>query len=310
MDAVAQHRNTTTHIVVAFLTLFADSTVAFAQAPAASHLAWTRAEYAATKFFVTVNVDVDLTVQPAAAAAAAMLPAPGHTALPVGAPPVVLSTIVNKVVGQHTTVKLWSRPDFQTLQRTALYTGRKYWYRLFRYTDDGVYSLKHRPADGEQERDVAQWSERNEDFYPHLAEWKGRVITEPEVLFHYLAVTPISTATPDFEFLTMDRGQALRVMLNVDGTRQVNHAYEIAGAQGGKRNDAAVDAVRLRLHVAPLSKDAQASDVKFLGLTGDVELLVDPQRRLVVELSGSADHIGEVKFILRRVVMAPAVASN
>lgn len=298
------------HKVAAFLVLFAAAHAAFAQAPAAPHLAWTRAEYAASKFFVTVNVDVDLSVQPVAGASAAMLPAPGHTALPVGTAPVVLSTIVNKVVGQHTTVKLWSRPDFQTLQRTALYTGRKYWYRLFRYTDDGVYSLKHRPADGEQERDVAQWSERNEDFYPHFAEWKGRVIAEPEVLFHYLAVTPISTATPDFEFLTMDRGQALRIVLNVDGTRQVNHPYTLAETQGEKRNDAAVDAVRLRMHVEPLSKDAQASEVKFLGLTGDVELLVDPHRRLVVELSGSADRIGDVKFILRRVVMAPAVASN
>lgn len=294
-------------IVTAFFVVIAATDAALAQAPTTPQLAWTRAEYTANKFFVTVNVDVDLSVQPVAAASAAMLPAPGHTALPVGEAPVVLSTIVNKVVGQHTTVNLWSRPDFQTLQRTALYTGRKYWYRLFRYTDDGVYSLKRRPADGEQKRDVAQWSERNEDFYPHVAEWKGRVITEPEVLFHYLAVTPISTATPDFEFLTMDRGQALRVVLNVDGTRRVDHAYEIVGAQGGKRNDAAVDAVRLRMHVAPLSKDAQASEVKFLGLTGDVELLVDPQRRLVVELSGNAEHVGEVKFILRRVVVAAAM---
>ena len=264
---------------------------------------WKRAEYTAHKFFVTARVNVELSREPAAAVNPILIPIPGRVALPAAGDEVIVSQITNNFMSQETTLKLWARSDMQVLQRTSFYTGRKYWFRLFRYAEDGMYSLKRRPLEGEQEKEPSQWSEVNEDYYPHGPAAKSQILMEPELLFYYLAVTPMSVSSPGFDFIMVERGMPMRVNVSVAGTRQIDQHYVAASPQGEKHHEGSFDALRLRMQVTPLTKGDDSGKVQFLGLDGEIEMLLDPQHRIILELRGEAEKVGEVRFMLRRVDM-------
>lgn len=270
-----------------------------------STLPWSSASYRATKFFLSATADVSLRIAPAVEVATALQPAGGYVGLAPADGPHVLTTIDTHMSRQQTQLQLWHGKDTQMLQRTALYTGRKDWYRLLRYTADGVYSLKRRPRADESGRDPAAWSDLTTDFYPYKVKAeqigeknKATAITEPEVVFYALVHHGLEREGDHFELVVQDEGQPMRIDVRAVGTERLRVDYERTDANGVSRVDAQVDALRVTMSAIPVADGPGAGEVKFLGLDGNVEIFFDPASRLVLELRGGAKVVGEVRLKL------------
>ena len=267
-------------------------------------LPWSSASYRATKFFLTATAQVSIRTAPAAEVTTALQPAGGYVGLAPADAPHVLTTIDTHMSRQKTQLQLWHATDTQMLQRTALYTGRKDWYRLLRYTSDGVYSLKRRPRADEGGKDPAAWSDMTTEFYPYkvkmegLGENKASIISEPEVVFYALAHRGLEREGDHFDLVVQDDGQPMRIEVRAVGTDRLRVDYERTGATGASRVDAQVDVLRVTMSAVPMADGPGAGEVKFLGLDGNVEIFFDPASRLVLELKGEAKVVGEVRLKL------------
>lgn len=276
-------------------------------------LPWSSASYRATKFFLTATAEVSIRIAPAAEVMTALQPAGGHLGLAPADAPHVLTTISTHMSRQQTQLQLWHAADTQMLQRTALYTGRKDWYRLLRYTADGVYSLKRRPRADEGGQDPAAWSEMTTDFYPYpikterAGENKAPAITEPEVVFYALAQHKFEREGDHFDFIVQDDGHPLRIEVRAVGTERLRVNYERTSAGSASRVDEQVDVLRVTMSAVPMADGPGAGEVKFLGLDGNVEIFFDPVSRLVLELKGEAKVVGEVRLKLIKAAVLRAV---
>src|SRR5690606_21847843 len=99
-------------------------------------------------------------------AVAWMLPLSLGEALMPNQDQIILQTLETKVMGQQTKIETWLNPDAGILQRSSLYSGRKNWFRTYRYLPAGAYSVKRQPASkGEQNLPHNQWSDVSTRFY-------------------------------------------------------------------------------------------------------------------------------------------------
>lgn len=258
-------------------------------------LPWSQASYRASKYFLTATVEVSLRMVKTAEVITALNTAGTHVPLMPGTEMNVHTTIDTRITGQDTHIELWHGTNLQVLQRTALYTGRKNWLRMTRYALDGVYSLKRRPSANETGKTPSQWSDSSEDFYPYSGDLKTHTITEPEVVFYALALSPIRHPGDQIELLIEHHGQPQRLAMRAEGKRKMSVDYE----RTDERNPVRVNLDLEVLHVVMHPVDS-ADDAKFLGLNGDIDLYFDPVSRLIVELKGNANVIGEVRFLLQR----------
>lgn len=259
-------------------------------------LPWTQTTYRASKFFLTATVEVSLRMAKLAEVEAALNPAGTHVPLTPGTNAHVQTTIETRIARQDTQIELWHGTNLQVLQRTALYTGRKNWLRMTRYTLDGVYSLKRRPSADETGKTPSQWSDRSEDFYPYAGDLKKHPITEPEAVFYALALSSIQQPGDQIELFVEHHGQSQRLAIRAEGKRRMSVDYERIEERNPVRINTDVEVLQVIMHPVDSAEDA-----KFLGLNGDIDLFFDPVSRLIVELKGSANVIGEVRFLLQRV---------
>lgn len=259
-------------------------------------LPWAQVSYRASKFFLTATVDVSLQKAEPAALNAALNTAGTHVPLMAGNHPQLLTTIDTQIAGQNTHIELWHGSDLQVLQRTALYTGRKNWLRMTRFAQNGIYSLKRRPAANETGNPPSQWSERNEDYYPYSRDIKAQAITEPETVFYALASSAIQQPGDLLELSIEQHGKPQRLAIRAEGKRKLDVDFERVEAQQSVRVKTVLDVLHVIMHPMDSTEDA-----KFLGLNGDIDLYFDPVSRLIIELKGNANVIGEVRFLLQRV---------
>lgn len=276
------------------LTTYADGTTVV--------LPWTQATYRASKYFLTATVEVSLRMAKPAEVVAALNTAGSHVPLTPGTDTHVQTTIETRIARQDTHIELWHGTNLQVLQRTALYTGRKNWLRMTRYALDGVYSLKRRPVADETGKTPSQWSDSSEDFYPYAGDLEKHIRTEPEAVFYALALSPIQQPGDQIELFVEHHGQTQRLAIRAEGKRRMSVDYERIEGLNTVRVKTDEEVLQVIMHPVDSTDDA-----KFLGLNGDIALFFDPVSRLIVELKGNANVIGEVRFLLQR-VMASSIA--
>lgn len=268
----------------------------------AAAVPWTQIEYAARKFALSTEAQIALSRLPRDQALTQLL-APGEgIGLQPQDPAILLMSVTNSFLGQDSRIQFWFNPDGSTLQRTTVYSGRRLWYRTYRYTETGVYSLKRRPRSGEEKLAAERWTDTAKNFYPYNQVAAAPMITSSEALFYLLSVSNL--AKPGDELLLHAFTKTGVAVVRLRGEAFTTVAAEFAEQTAGRtiHVDGDVDVLRIALTARPLQRDQPVEDLNLLGLRGNAELYFDATRRIILQLSGEADVVGDLDIKLRRVV--------
>ena len=274
-----------------------------------SRVQWSRLEFRASKLLVTASSEVEISSQPSTRARRQWLTPNQGTPVEPSGPEVIHVELGSKLLGKTSDLDLWLDPvSGAAFQRTQLETGKKvrhHRHRSLRFTDEGVLSSTYRATEETVDRPYDQWTQ-SESFetYP-LNLPRQEVVGEPSGLFYLLAVAPLEGPGDQALTYVFSKGQVMRVMLAVEEWTEVGVDHLVSGPS--LPDEARVKerrrVMRIRLDGQPLVDHDSGVDFEFLGLKGDVEVFLDPERRYPVQISGDIKRAGRGNVRLQRVVL-------
>lgn len=270
-----------------------------------SKVRWSRADYRASKLAVTAISEVRIDTELAATAANHWLvPATGRPVTPRGSDVVRIHLRAN-VLGKRSNLDLWVDPfSGAAIQRTQLETGKKvrhHRHRSLRFTERGVFNSTYRATEETVDQPFEQWtlSEALEPFPGELA--RGAVVTEPSALFYLLAVVDLDQVGSAFTTNVFSKGRVMRVRLTARGLEEIKVDYTEMSDGSQRQVQGRVEAVRVSLEGTAIEEGGESRDFEFLGLRGDVEVFLEPARRIPLQISGNIRYAGRSHVRLQRV---------
>jgi hypothetical protein len=262
---------------------------------------WSHLELVATRFPFSVTSTVDLTFQqPADVAlretAEGRAVAPGDT--------IALVSYRADLFGQKFRTSLWLRPDTgAALQYETAEAGHRKRNRVLRFTDSGVALWTVRPAAGEEGKPQSAWTDRSTGFRPYEPATREPVL-DPLGLLYVVAAADLSAGRQEFAGLA--GRQVVRLALVPKPPKVVAVDYLAQQGTGERRCKGKVRA--LPVEIQPESLNGEEADLDFLGLSSDIEVLVEEKTRLPILITGRARKFGSVTIRLRSAVIREGTA--
>ena len=265
---------------------------------------WSELSLRASKLTVTATSKVEIRTEPVARVARHWLQPPGLRGILPRGPEVVRVSVGSKVLSKTSKLDLWLDPgSAAAVQRTQLEIGRKVRHnrhRSLRFTDRGVFNSTYRANEETVGRPFAEWALTEElQEFPGSVGGQG-VVTEPSALFYLLATADLIDKGDEIDTLVFSKGRVQRVSLTAVGTTEIKVAYVEVSDHGEKKIQGRQQVVRIRLEGTPVGGGSD-TDFEFLGLRGDVEIFLEPTRRIPVQISGKIRFVGKGHVRLQRV---------
>lgn len=262
---------------------------------------WSNLDYHASKFFVSVNVHLELArVSAETAAAGFVKPRRGEPMAPTS-PEIYWLDVTTKILTQESRIQLWLDTDGSALHRESLTTGRKYRYRAYRYLKDGAYSIKRMPRDGEKKLPFKSWTDVTEDDYLYDPPTEG--MSEGEALFIVASTAQWKNPGDVVSFPVFSPDGLGMARATYQGMKKIKARYEEISPSGTRDINASVDAMHITFNIDPIKTGVNRDAFELIGLQNDINLYVDPRTRVLLQLSGDSDSIGDLEVKLRRVVL-------
>lgn len=262
-------------------------------------LPWRSLVFEGQRHFIKTRIEASLERLRTDEALPALVASPqGKPVSPGGAEIVVINTKSAAegpfVGGEQRDMTVWFDPvSGAALQRDRLRGGRKSDRKLYRFTEEGVYRLRRKPKD---QREAALppegWTRTKESFYPYPAQAKDcRGITEASVLLYKLSVMPLTDSDVGPSMCVFHQQQVHRVTVQHRGEERLEVDY----GQGSRQ----ITAVKLALEARRLAPEQSDEHFAFLGLEGEIEILLAEDSRIPVRVSGTLPRVGSVSFDLK-----------
>lgn len=256
---------------------------------------WSTLEFNATKFFLSASSRIEVRHLPASALGSELRTPPQGR--PVAPPATVTEvTYTSEGPGHEGITRLWIDPaDGAALQRRQSDRGSRQRERIYRYTDLGAWHYTRWPAtQSETSLPMEQWTRIEEGLRPYPQAAQGQRITEPSALLWMIAAAKLSQPGDRLETLAFSGRSVSRVSIEVTGRRQVQARFQERTAKSTRTRSDSIDALLLRLGAVRLDDPTDTEDFELLGLRGELELLLDPATRAVLELRGQAKILGRI----------------
>jgi hypothetical protein len=291
---------------VAALLLVALPAAALAGEPLApERLRWSELRYHARKLIFTAETTVRVELVAAVPATAALTSSGGHDPLVPAGDRLAQVEIDTKAFGRHSRNTVLVEPaSGAALQATSREFGKRARLKTQRFTTDGVAVVRARPEEREEKHPVERWSRRSEEFLPFPAGGdEDGSITDSVALFWLLATGPLDRPGDTLRVGLMSGGDLVAVTIAV--VRVTQTRVELIERHKGTTRRVAETVQVLEVTVKPDPGRAVSSggDLEFLGMRGGVRILLDPMRRVPVEVSGRVPSAGTVTVRLQEVAL-------
>ena len=270
-------------------------------------LRWSELGFRASKLTVTATSEVRLSHEPVRRASEEWLePQEGRPVSPSGAA-VMRVQLRSEILGKRSELDLWLDPDSAAaIQRTQLETGRKvrhHRHRALRFTETGVFNVTHRATDETVDRPWREWapSEVFESYPSDVGE--DATVTEPSALFYLLAVADLERVGDSLTTLVFSKGRLMRVRMSVVDRAGIKADYIEVSDSGETRIRGRRETLRIAVEGTSVAPGASERGFEFLGLRGDVEIFLEPARRLPLQIAGDLRYAGRGRVRLQRVVL-------
>ena len=279
--------------------------------PARAHdptrIGWTELDYEASKLGFEVESRLEMRRMPVAEMRAALVdPGPGDW-LPAPETGGWLVRLTTEGLGRRSELELILEASGRSLQRTQIETGRRlkdHRNRTHRFAPAAVHVGTLKPTREEVGRPALEWSVRSDWLESLPAATGGEVVLgQATGLFYTLGAADLLEPGDRVTAHVLSKGKVMAVDLVVEGREPVDIDLVEVSERGERRRRERLDALRIRLTGRGLGDDAEASDFRFLGMRGEVEVLLDPVTRAPVEISGRVGWLGRARVRLERLVL-------
>jgi hypothetical protein len=262
-------------------------------------IGWQRVQMGASRLFMSMDADLKLEVVDSGEIVPRLAkPGQGEPVLP--GPTILNMSYLTEGLGRTSDYELLlDASDGRALQRTSLVTGNRTRHRVYRFTDLGVYHHTRWPVKGEEKQRHETWSDLGEGLRPYPAGLPDIPVTEPTGLIYLAAAAPLEAPGDRFEILTFARRYVHRVEVEMAEPERIKVNYRETNADGVTKREGTVNALRILIRGREAVDDEDdQDDFEMLGLTGDIELFLEPETRAPLQLSGKAKIFGQVTFRL------------
>jgi hypothetical protein len=266
-------------------------------------LPWSQAEYRARKMFMTVRLGIGLQrLTRDAATSALQAPFEGQGIVPAG-DEVVLVSLRTRTGSKTKETLLYLDPA----NGAALRRQQQEWssdpdFKDLRYTTTGIARLRAEPLDGEADQPPTTWGQVRRQFRAFSAAGDAGVVSDTAALPFLVATATWRQPGDRTEFRVFEDGQIVTITATADGWTETSVDF--------RTDDGKLQGRQKLLNVSLVTTtagDGGDADIDLFGLSGDVRLLVDVERRVPVEISGSVSFFGEIRFALKAISrQAPA----
>jgi len=269
---------------------------------------WKYLAFRGNHFLGKVNTEVFLADLPANEAQKILISIPQGSPLEASTPRVLVIDVQSKVAPLLGAIDLsgsqaWFSPDDATaLQRIRSRRGDDIWQNTYRFSPQGVYRVRKKPARAEEKKlSPEHWNRIKTTFYPYppLNPESGPVL-EPAGLLYLASFLDVGSQTASRRLYVFDRKQLHEVRMDVEGRRRLKVSYLEKGHQQEVQRDGMIDAVKISFKPRALIAQGQPPEqFSFMGLRGDFDIYLDPANRIPVQISGQISRIGQIHIRLQ-----------
>lgn len=264
---------------------------------------WSEVHFTGSKLFITARASIRQQLLPGTAIVGRLIDEATEEGRPVPAGPEVVEVLYDASgLGRRSRIALLMDPvSGAALQREQHdYEGRLR-YRVYRFTDRGAWHETRWPRAGEESLPPADWTEHSDGLRPYSPELVGETILEPNGLLYAVAAGTVAAPGDEMELLMFQRRAVHRVRVVAEGWRELRTTHEVLRPAGAERPSARTKVLRIMLEGETLDGDDE--EFELLGLRGRLELLMDPETRVPLQLSGNVKILGNVTLRLDAVHM-------
>lgn len=276
-----------------------------------ARVSWHRLFFKADSFFGKVKTEVRLAVLPAKEAADHLIDVPQAAALQPSGATIISITVdsnIDPLFGSDEIIgtQSWFDPNgAAALQRIRLRQGKEKWQKRYRFTPKGVFRLRLKPKDLKEESlPLDQWTKIRNHFYSYGdSGLKCDQILEPASLLYIASANDVTTAQYPFSLCVFNKKQLHEVRLRVHGFRRQMMDYkEVSPDNNIVKKKGEIKTVKISMTSGPLvGSTEEAEKFSFLGLQGEIELLLHPASRIPLQISGRIAPMGRLDFKLQKV---------
>jgi hypothetical protein len=277
--------------------------------PGLSSPIWTELELEARKLFLKATTRVAVKLQETGAVRGDLRTPPEGVARRPTSPRVAIVNLESDLpFGRFQTSTVWvDALTGAALQGERLASGRKPSWKLWRYLDGARYVWRAEPGDSSEARlDRSAWTRRRD----RLEAWESSVPPGLVVSDSYALLYLVSAARLERD------GAELRFCLEADGRlvearfvagEVVTDRFELeevsAGVSGMRSGLMRARAVRGLGRPVGGEAAGEEVDLGFLGLQGEITVLLAEGWGVPLEVRGRAQGVGQVTVRVRRVVL-------
>ncbi len=269
---------------------------------------WSELRFEASKLIFKATTEIKLERTQLADVVAALLDPEERSWIdPVDDGNVVLRVSSN-VLGRRSEARLWlAASDGAAYQRDELKGGRR--YRVHRYAQSGVFTRTHEPASGERNAPHEEWSRVSSKYTEHpislqpTSSTSQQRVAEPLTLLLAASAAPLDEPGDTTTLRVFSKGMLLDVELRVIAREASSHRYSESSPSGEREVSGSIDSLRIGLEGRSAAGSEDTAELELLGLHGEIEILLDPDTRIPLQISGKLPILGRVNVHLRRVTL-------
>lgn len=302
-------------LATSFLALLAIGSTTVDHAPEAARFVpvpWVELRLSAHKLFLSAATTLRVERVDASMLAGSLRTPPRGKPVPLTGPEAVaLTSETDLPFGRNETVTTWLDPTSgAAIQADKLTRGHSPYRKVFRYTDRGVYAWRSAPADPKAAaEDPSAWTRRSESFQESpIAPPSGLPITESYALLYLASAARLDRPDSQLRLVILSEARLVELTFNAGELIQKRVTFDEAWPGAERHRSGGLLLRRVRVTARPLDAADGGADVDlgFLGMRGDLTILVEVGTGIPVELSGHAEHVGALTVRLDRVVLRQA----
>jgi hypothetical protein len=270
-----------------------------------ARVGWSEIRMTASKLFLTADARLSLRTVPGATIGPDLLPVADDQFTPVAPGTEVLELLYEtRAVGRRSRITLLMDPfSGAAIQRTQHDQDGKMRQRTYRFGLEGAYQRTRFPATaGEKALLPERWTKTSEGLRAYATSPGQQPVIEPTGLLYAIGAAPLDQPGDTIDVLVRQHRDTQAVRIEVLTPHEVSVRYDELWPKGTVQRSGKVRPVRLSLQALPApGGDAATDELELLGLRGRLELLLDPDTRAPLQLSGDVKVLGSVTLRLAAV---------
>ncbi len=267
-----------------------------------ARVGWSEIRMEASKLFLTADARLSLRTVPGATVGPDLLPVADDRFTPVAPGTEVLELLYEtRAVGRRSRITLLMDPfSGAALQRTQHDQVGKLRLRTYRFGLEGAYQRTRFPATASEKSLLPdRWTRTSEGLRVYAVSPGNQPVIEPTGLLYAIGAASLDQPGDKIDALVRQNRNTQVVRIEVLPPREVSVRYDELWPKGTVQRSGKVLPVRLSLQaLPPPGGNAATGDLELLGLRGRLELLLDPDTRAPLQLSGDVKVLGSVTLRL------------